>query len=961
MKGRGWLTHEGEMAGLIRAHDWARSAMGPASAWPPYLRAFVAFILHSARPLALIWGADGVMLYNDSFAAIAGRRHPALLGARMREAWPEVGGWSTRILRAVLRGRTVDVRDQKFVLDRRGGAAPAWFDLEFSPVFDERGLPACVLLRATETTERVRADEARRANEADLREVRRSGERLWQLAFDRFRLGAWSWDLRNRRMSSSEQMHGLFGVPAEPRWLPVSAYTDLMAPQSRAAVDALMASDPRPGAAVDAVVRMSAGPAAGRWIEMRGRAEPNCPSMVHGISLDVTERRLLENRFRDGQTRFRAFLSASTDVVYRMSPDWREMRQLDGRGFLSDTVEADAMWFDRYIHPDDQAAVAQAIDEAIAARRMFVLEHRVLRADGRLGWTYSRAVPIVDDAGEIVEWFGAAIDVTDRHEAEERLHASEAHQAFLLELSDALRPLSDAAEIECVAAGMIAAHLRGATVESLELGHDGAADRLLDVLAAMDELRCGRSVAVPSVASDPRLPPGDKATCARNGVASFMAVPIVEEGRMTAVFAAHGRHPRLWKAEELTLLESVAERMLGAIDRVRFEAQLAEYQRMEALGRLTGGVAHDFNNLLIVILGNLELIQAKGGADVTEGLIREAIEAVETGASLTGQLLSFARQRTLSSEQMRLNDRVGATAQLLSRTLGEAIVVETRLDEAAGLVRADPAALDNAILNVAVNARDAMPGGGSLMLATTTTVLDGRRAAAAAVPPGRYACLSMTDTGSGMSPDVLRRAFEPFFTTKKPHKGTGLGLSSVYGFARQSGGFVEIESELGRGTTLRLYLPRVAEPVPDIACPPLPDGPDGEAQLILLVEDNDSVRRLTRRRLEALGHAVVDAASGPEALSILEQRSDIGLVLSDVVMPGGMSGFDVARWVRTHRPGIGVLLASGHHEVLNHTYHDASVRVLAKPFSMATLADALRGALQAGPVPAISGGAADHA
>jgi signal transduction histidine kinase len=289
------------------------------------------------------------------------------------------------------------------------------------------------------------------------------------------------------------------------------------------------------------------------------------------------------------------------------------------------------------------------------------------------------------------------------------------------------------------------------------------------------------------------------------------------------------------------------------------EEALRRAQRMDALGQLTGGVAHDFNNLLTVILGSHELFEASCDAEQARECIRNANEAAEMGARLTDRLLSFSRQRKLEPVSLDLNEQILGMMDLLRRSIGETVSVSTSLAQKLGTIRVDPSEIENAVLNLAINARDAMPRGGRLAIETEDISLSSDDGLAYGLLPGRYVRLSISDTGSGMPPEVIARAFEPFFTTKPPGRGTGLGLASVYGFVKQSGGDATIYSEPGRGTTVNLHLPVVATqdaPV-DLASDKQPSMAAGET--VLVVEDNPEVRKLSLRRLTLLGYRVVEA------------------------------------------------------------------------------------------------------
>jgi PAS domain S-box-containing protein len=384
--------------------------------------------------------------------------------------------------------------------------------------------------------------------------------------------------------------------------------------------------------------------------------------------------------------------------------------------------------------------------------------------------------------------------------------------------------------------------------------------------------------------------------------------------------------------------------------RAEIQTALDQAQRMEALGQLTGGIAHDSNNLLTVISGNLELMQSRTRDPAVLGLARQAIDAVNAGAGLNRRLLSFSRQRKLEPVPLVLNERVHDLSPILQRLVGEQIVLSTRLEPDLWTVESDPSEIDNALINLAINARDAMQGGGSLVIATHNATID--EAEASRRPearPGEFVALSVADTGHGMPAQVLRRSVEPFFTTKETGKGTGLGLSSVYGFARQSGGFISIESEIGAGTTVSILLPRAAGGPAASAWRPAAEAvPMGDGELILVVEDNAPLRHVTLGRLESLGYAVEEAPSGVEAAEMLKRGLPAALVFSDVVMPGGMSGYDLVQWVRANRPDVKVLLATGYSgEQATDAGAPLSVTVLAKPYDRMQLGHAVRATLDA--------------
>jgi len=380
-------------------------------------------------------------------------------------------------------------------------------------------------------------------------------------------------------------------------------------------------------------------------------------------------------------------------------------------------------------------------------------------------------------------------------------------------------------------------------------------------------------------------------------------------------------------------------------ERQKAERALAHSQRFELIGHLAGGVAHDFNNLLAVIGGNLELATMRTADERIIGLIKEGIEAVQAGASLTRRLLSFAQKRPLEPATLAINERILKTRPILERALGENIRLETSLSSDLWDTLVDPGELDSAILNLVLNARDAMPAGGNLSISTCNlTLSDGDVALISDARQLEYIRLSVSDTGIGMAPDVQEKAITPYFTTKESGKGSGLGLSSVFGFATQSAGFVRIESSEGKGTTVDICLPRALSPSNiKMTETSKNDLPLGQGDLILLVEDDEKVRKITHKRLIELGYDVIEATTAVEAIELLESNKHVSLVFSDIRMPGKMSGYDLAKWVLENRLGIGVLLTSGYNDFV--AEEQQNLKLLAKPYSLPKLAFALRDAV----------------
>ena len=399
----------------------------------------------------------------------------------------------------------------------------------------------------------------------------------------------------------------------------------------------------------------------------------------------------------------------------------------------------------------------------------------------------------------------------------------------------------------------------------------------------------------------------------------------------------------------ITLEDRVEE---AVQERMKTEEALRQAQKMEAVGQLTGGIAHDFNNLLSGITGSLELLRtrvAQGRTGELERYIVAAQGASQRAAALTHRLLAFSRRQALDPRPTNINRLVAGMEDLIRRTMGPAVEVEVVAAGGLWTTLVDTNQFENALLNLCINARDAMPDGGKLTIETGNRWLDERAARDRDLSPGQYASLCVSDTGTGMAPAVIERAFDPFFTTKPVGQGTGLGLSMIYGFVRQSGGQVRIYSELGQGTTMCLYLPRhlgepeAAEVAAATAASEAPRAEQGET--VLVVDDEPTVRMLVTEVLEELGYTALEATAGQAALKVLQSNARIDLLVTDVGLPGGMTGRQLAEGGRAVRPDLKVLFITGFAEnaVVSHGHLESGMHMLTKPFSLDTLARRIKG------------------
>jgi PAS domain S-box-containing protein len=591
----------------------------------------------------------------------------------------------------------------------------------------------------------------------------------------------------------------------------------------------------------------------------------------------------------------------------------------------------------RYIHPDDRTMIQEHVRRALREFGDYEVEYRLADTSRGERWVHGRGEVVRDEDGKPIRMIGLNFDVTNRRRAEENVRESEARFRMLADSAPALMWVSRP--------GGIREFVNKAYVEFTGLDYEGAVtmdwrtrlfpEDLPNILKAQVQGEASRKPF--TLEGRYRRVDGEW-----RWLKSYSQPRFDSAGEFVGFIGIAFDTTDAKQAEEnlTNVNELLAERVSEAVaERDAAQAALLQSQKLEAIGQLTGGVAHDFNNLLTVIIGALDVVERHPEDDKRRvKMIGAALAAAKRGEKLTQHLLAFARRQPLKPELCRVDRLIAECESLLKRALGDAYTFNLRLGAGVRATKIDAGQFEAALLNLVVNARDATPTGGEVTIESRPVTLTKRQGE---LEPGDYLRVAVSDTGMGMDPATIVRAFEPFFTTKAPGEGTGLGLSQVYGFARQSGGSVDIESKPGQGATVALLLPVAeGEPVADKVAK-IDHIRVQTPSRVLLVEDDPQVAELVDAMLHDLGHSVVRAGGVDEALSRLEQDAGIQLVLSDVIMPGGKSGVDLAEQLAATRPGLPVVLCSGYTGGDQGRARAGDWPFLSKPFSLETLAQAL--------------------
>jgi PAS domain S-box-containing protein len=970
----GFINGGGDMGRSIRDYDWTRTPLGAPAFWSQSLKTLVELMLASTQPMFMGWGADMTWLYNDAFVPILGRKHPAALGMPALEVWAEAKESLAPMFARVFAGEAVHRDDIELMLDRRGRLEEAHFAFSYTPARNEGGVVAGLFGVCIETTERVLAERGLLAATERQRKlfeqapgfitVMRGPEHVFEFANHAYNrlvgnrellgksireafpelVGQGFFELLDRVYATGEryvahQVSVRLGVAGT---VPVERFLDFI-------------YEP----IVDEAGRIS-----GIFVEGHDVTE------VHFAqeALRIRERRQalmlqLNDRLRDledeGDLSYAVgeFLGnalgvdragygtvdpmAKTITVVR---DWNApgvrslagtLRFLDYGSYVEDLVRGETVVFHDARNDPRTMASADALTAitARAAVNMPITEHGVLVAilflnHGSARQWLDEDLLLLRDVAE------RARTVIERRRAEQGLQelAASLEQQVAERTAERDRVWRNSRDLLVVVGGDGIFRAINPAWKTI-LGHapaDVIGGNFRDFVWPEDtELTQG---ALQQAVSSVDLTNFENRYRHVDGTPRWISWRTSVEGELVY---AYGR--------DITAEKKARD------DLARAQEALRQSQKMEAVGQLTGGLAHDFNNLLAGISGSLEVIEAllvQGRLGNIERYIKMAQGSTRRAASLTQRLLAFSRRQTLDPRPTDVNRLVGGMEELIRRTVGPDVELEVVGAGGLWLTRVDSSQLENALLNLCLNARDAMaPRGGRLTIETANKWLDERAAADRELAPGQYVSLCVTDTGTGMEPDVIRRAFDPFFTTKPLGEGTGLGLSMVYGFARQSGGQVRIYSELGRGTTMCIYLPRHLGPHEMLDEQEVLDETEfGDGETVLVIEDEPTVRVLIMDLLQENGYKPLAAADGVTGLKILQSGVRIDLLITDVGLPGGMNGRQIADAARVSRPELKVLFITGYAEnaAVGNGHLEPGMAILTKPFVMADLVKKVR-------------------
>ena len=873
--------------------------------------------------VAMLRGPDFIYEYvNDAYVKISQRAD--FIGRGFKEVFSDLEGQGFfELLDGVYSSNEARVM-RGMELRLNGADEPQYIDFLFEPIRDEAGSVNGIFIGGYEVTDSYRAAAALQRSEEQLR-----------LATENAEVGLWDVDVATDTLFWPPRVKAMFGISAD---VPVSMddFYDGLHPddRERTAQAYARAADPDLRALYDVDYRtIGAEDGVIRWVAARGRGvfdEAGACVRMLGTALDITERKRVEERLQELNADLERQVIERTQargLVWQLTPDL--MGALNSQGYFETSnpawktvlgwseEEVASLSIFELLHPDDVERTREGFDLTQIGQPAIRFPNRYRCKGGGYRWISWVGVP---DEGMV---YCTGRDITAEKAQEAELAAANAERDRMWRNAQDVITVIDLS-------GVIQA-VNPAVTERLGWAPEEMVGRsVLEFIHADDHPPLRDGSLVEERYDAPRV---------------FHNRFLHKDGsyRSLAWFSSLYEGLIYSSGRDETLEKQQAEALRAA------EESLRQSQKMEAVGQLTGGIAHDFNNLLTGITGSLELLQsrvAQGRFDAVNRYVTAAQGAARRAAALTHRLLAFSRRQTLDPKTTDVNRLVTDMEDLIRRTVGPAVSIEVVGAGGLWATLVDPNQLENALLNLCINARDAMPEGGRITIETANKWLDERAGAERDLPAGQYVSLCVTDTGTGMSPEVAGRAFDPFFTTKPMGQGTGLGLSMIYGFVRQSGGQVRIYSELGKGTTMCLYLPR------DRAMPAASDmslaepamHPKGSGEVVLVVDDEPTVRMLIAEVLNEAGYAGIEAADGPSGLKVLQSNTRIDLLVTDVGLPGGMNGRQIADAARVLRPGLKVLFITGYAEnaAVGNGHLDPGMEVLTKPFAMEALAQRIR-------------------
>ncbi|MDF0545908.1 PAS domain S-box protein [Sphingobium sp. H39-3-25] len=908
-----WSDYELSVIREVTERSWAHVQRVGAESTMRAREARYRQILDSATDYGIVaTDADGLItLWNFGASTILGWTEAEMLGQPMATFFTAedraAGRPAAKRAEALMTGHAHDARwHVKKSGDRFWGLS------EMTLLHDDTGAPVGFVKLIHDRTREYEAEEALRVSEDRLRRAQVAGG-----------VGLFAIDIAARMISGTAEFCNIFGIERCSQ-VSTQVIENLVIPEDRDRIsnDARR----RDGSAdLDVVYRVRrADTNEVRTIARKAEYEfdeAGVPVRLIGVVQDVTERLRIQLALERSEAQFSALAQHMPNQVWTAradgSFDWfndrvyaysgAEPGSLEGRGWYS------------LVYPDDMPQAAARWASAVERGEVYEAELRLRGAQGAYRWHLTRAVPLTDASGAITAWVGTHTEIEAQKQAE----------AAFSQDRDRLWAISQDILLVCDYEGRITA-INPSAQRMLGWAEEEMVGHLLTDFVHPDDL---------------------SVTVAEIGKIAKGAATLAFENRYRT---REGQYRLLdWTAvPDGTRIHGVGR---DITEHRAVEDALRQSQKMEAVGQLTGGIAHDFNNLLQGISGSLDIMQSRiahGRMDDLTRWLTGARNSADRAAALTHRLLAFSRRQPLDPRPVRANPLITSMEDMLRRTLGEHVALQLMLGDDLWLTRCDPNQLESAILNLVINARDAMPGGGTLTVESFNAHLDSRYLAEHRdVTPGEYVCICVSDTGMGMTKDTIARAFEPFFTTKPIGQGTGLGLSMIYGFTRQSEGYVRIYSEIDKGTSIKIYLPRHPDEVEaEAVVPTLSNVPGSDAgETVLVIEDEAVVRRLIVEILGELGYRAIEADDGPKGLDILQSEQRIDLLITDIGLPG-LNGRQVADAARVTRPGLKVLFMTGYAEnaAVASGFLEPGMAMITKPFAMDFLVSRIHEILEGG-------------